>query len=263
MNENTHLEDADKLINFFVNIENQYLNFGKEKGLISFCLQVLNVESFDIKQIESALCDLRSITMVISRNIDEVKQVEFNSVVKTGIDKIDMWLHGVYNHKIDFRDENVFFSDSNEVSSYLSKASKKVLRDDYFNLISAGNGVFNPNIVRTTIRDDGQESMETNLITVHEGVCYYGQNETPWTDRNRIWIGNEKNLNELLEAKYRKAHDKRLVAIIKNAYELLGSKLLFRCIDVEEDALKSEKSYACKFNSDDSYVALTIQKKEK
>ena len=260
MLENPHVKDADKLISFFSDTRKQYESQGGEKSLISFCLQVLNVPTFDMKDIESALSDLNSIIILISRELSGEELERFNRTVKTEVDKIDMWLHGVYNHKISPDNAELLFGDYSDVSYAMSVASKKVLRDDYFDLQTEGTGQFSIGVITGTL--DKEESKTTGA----DYICTYGNgaafmyNEIPWTERNVIWMGNEKMFNERMNGKYRKVRDKRLIAILKGLYSKIGDALVNAMITVEDGSLQSEDSYQVVCKKNDGIYSVTIKK---
>lgn len=243
MLENPHVKDADKLISFFLDTRGQYKSLGGEKSLISFCLGILNVPSFDMKEIEGALSDLNSIIILVSRELSGGKLERFNRVVKTEVDKIDMWLHGVYNHKISPTDEALLFGEYSDVSSAMSVASRKVLRDDYFNLITDGYGKFTLGEARGSLIDEEGVDTGADYICAMNGGISIMNNNIPWTERNVIWTGSREVFNNRLNAKYRRVKDKRLIAILKGLQDKIGDSVYNTMIKVEDGALKSEDSY--------------------
>ena len=241
MTKNPHIEDADKMINFFSNIRANYESMGMGKGLVSFCLDILNVSSFDMKLVESSLADLQSIMLVISRDLTGEHLSRFNSVVKEQVDKMDMWLHGVYNHKIAPTEEDLFFGDFEEVNAYMKLASKKVLRDDYFD-------VYEKNAYYMTAEmDDTSEytvkESATDEIGFYDGMLVVEENPLSWTQRNVIFTGNKQEFENKVTAKYASKHDKRLVMILKGLFESIGDAVFNKVIRVQEGSLKSDNSY--------------------
>lgn len=261
MEVNPRVKDADLLINFFSDIRGQYESLGARKGLVSFCLDVLGLESFDIREVESACSDLRSIMLVISRELDEDKLVRFNTVVKQGIDKIDMWLHGVYNRKISENDAELLFGNSSAIEYEVSKASKKILRDDYFNLVTDYKDRISGMAGYAVLEEESKADNATDLIFVANGQLYVAENDMPWTDRNKVWIGNRRMLERIITSKYRKLKDKRLVEIIKKAYEVFGDLLLFKTVVIEKGSLDKDAKYEFKLNKSNPNEFLTVKRK--
>jgi len=260
MLENPHVEDADKLISFFSDTKKQYEKIGEGESLISFCLQVLNVPTFDMKEIEAALSDLNSIIILVARELQGEKLERFNRVVKAEVDKMDMWLHGVYNHKISPDNAELLFGEYSDVSYVISMASKKVLRDDYFKLTSDGTGTFNIPVPQTSLaKEDGLDT-GADYISGKDGYASILLNTVPWTDRNKIWTGNRKVFNERINGKYRKVKDKRLIAILKSLYEKIGDGILDTVITVEDGALKSDDSYNIVCKKAKGKYSITIKK---
>ena len=245
MLDNPHIKDADKLISFFSDLNKQYKTIGSEGGLISFCLQVLNVQSFNMKDIEDSLSDLRSICSIISRDLDNVKQEEFNRVVKRSLDKMDMWLHGVHNRKISPEDSELLFGEYENVAFTMNVASAKVLRDDYFNLQTYPENAGHSNALYTECDladEDGYTTGDDYYIVEENGVTL-AHNRIPWTKRNVLWTGNKIIFDQRVSAKYSKVAEKRLVAILKGLYEKIGNNVYNKLITIEEGALSKKDSY--------------------
>ena len=268
MKENQHIKDADKLIEFFGDLENEYQKFQGDKNLISFCLAILNVESLnDIAKVEAAISDLRSICLVISRDLSSDKEQEFNSVVRTGIDRIDMWLHAVRNHKIDSNDADALFCKDLDINRRVQNASKKILRDDYFDFILTGNGKFNIETMEAYQDKKIASQVPVDVLAVGDvfGNGSYARvsfdNDVPWTEREVIWTGNELMMKSRLNAKYRKAKEKRLIGIMKSAYEKYGNAFLFRRILVKDKALDKPDGYEVVAGSKEDNAFLVVQRK--
>ena len=260
MLENPHVKDADKLISFFSDTRRQYESLSGEKSLISFCLGILNVPSFDMKEIEAAISDLNSIIILVSRELNADKLEEFNRVVKTEVDKIDMWLHGVYNRKISPTDEALLFGAYSDVSSAISVASRKILRDDYFNLVTAGYGKFSLNESKGSIVDEEGKDTGSDYICASQGGISIMYNNVPWTERNVIWTGTREEFNNRVNAKYRRVKDKRLIAILKALQDKIGDDVYNILVTVEEGALKSEDSSNIVCKKHDGKYDVTIKR---
>lgn len=244
MSNNTHVKDADELISFFSDMKRHYETSCSGESLISFCLKVLNTESFNMNDIESSLSDLNSILSIISRDLSGERLEKFNSIVKVSVNKIDMWLHGVYNHKINPNDANLLFGDFEDVSYVMTMASKKVLRDDYFVTKGYSGYGFKLHYEEFVFDEDSGVNTAHDCICVENGVAEIINNNIPWTDRRLLWTGNKTIFNNRLNSKYRKVKDKRLVAILKSLYETIGDGIIDNVISIEEGSLTSDKSYS-------------------
>lgn len=230
-------KDAERMISFFKDLYGEYTRSSHAEGLVSFSLSILNVSTFNISEVESALSDLRSIVMMISRELNAEQLEEFNNVVVTGINKIDMWLHGVYNHKISMSDEELFFGKYSDVISVMNEASKRVLRDDYFKFDSDGTVGFNSGCVKCDIDSDECSKVASDYIFFEDGSLLCSKNTMPWIDREVFWVGTKAILESRLNGKYRKVRDKRIVAIMKSLYEKLGDAFINSNIHVEDLSL--------------------------
>lgn len=263
MSNNPHIKDADKMIDFFMNAKTHYLSEYRDEGLISFCLGVFGISQFDVKEIETSANDLRSIMMVISRELSEGKLEQFNSVVKDSVDKYEKWLYAVYNRRLpEESGEQILFSDCKDLTFFMNNVSQRKLVDSYFKLESDYTDTKQLPVVEVSLSKDSDcEDMATDYLKLEDGVIIFAVNEVPWTDRNKVWIGNKDNLNMILTSKFRKNKHKRLQAIIKEAYNKVGDELLFKTIIVEDKALDKADGYALEFNKDSSDKFIVIKRK--
>ena len=260
MSENTHVKDADELISFFSDFKGRYERCSSEKNLISFCLEVINVDNFNMKDIESSLNDLNSILQIISRDLSGILLDRFNSIVKESVNKIDMWLHGVYNHKISPDNANLLFGDLKDVSYVMSMASKKVLRDDYFNIIDFNHYGFNNLITEYSFDEESSYTTPDNYLYVENGNMSCIKNIVPWTDRKVLWTGNKTIFNNRINSKYRKVKDRRLVAILKSLYETIGDGIIDNVITIEEGSLAKDNTYSIECKKHGTKYDVTIKK---
>ena len=260
MSDNTHVKDADELISFFSDMKRHYEMSHSEESLISFCLKVLNAESFNMNDVESSISDLNSILSIISRDLSGERLEKFNSIVKVSVNKIDMWLHGVYNHKINPNDASLLFGDFEDVSYVMTMASKKILRDDYFAIKDYNGYGFNMHYDEYVL--DEEEAIKTahDCLYIENGVVGIINNNVPWTDRRVLWTGNKTIFNNRLNSKYRKVKDKRLVAILKSLYETIGDGIIDNVITIEKDSLASDKSYAIDCKKSGNRYSVEIRK---
>lgn len=260
MSNNTHVKDADELISFFSDMKRHYEVSHSGESLISFCLKVLNTESFNMKDIESSISDLNSILSIISRDLTGERLEKFNSIVKVSVNKIDMWLHGVYNHKINPNDSNLLFGDFKDVSYVMTMASKKILRDDYFAIKGYSGYGFNMQREEYVFDEDSGVDTAYDCLCVENGVSEIIRNNIPWTDRSVLWTGNKTLFNNRLNAKYRKVKDKRLVAILKSLYETIGDGIIDNVITIEKGSLTSDKSYSIDCKKSGNRYSVEIRK---
>ena len=261
MGDANYEKDADRMIDFFSDLEGQYSQYGPDKGLISFCLHIFNIDQIsDVGGLRDSYNDLRSIGFLISRSVDVEKQKEFKSIVMDGIDRVYMWLTSVYNHRVDKNDASLLFSNDAFSNHMMKSVSARVLRDDYFTFINTKHNLTNPSHVIAELDTDLAMSSGTDTLTIEDKNVVFGANRIPWTDREIIWTGNKQQLESRLNAKYRKAKDKRLIAIMKSSYITYGDNFLFKKIQIEEGALDKPNGFTVDKGEDGSGILLVVKK---
>ena len=256
-----HIEDADKIIGFFQRAPEIYRNSSCE-SLISFCLQVFGLERYDIAELDSAYNDLQTIIMLISREMDSQKGQEFNVIAKGFVNKYYKWLIATYNGQISDRMGDILFSDDLELNLAMF-SDNKILTPDYFQVISDYRGYPDVHFTRAQLSEEDSLELGCDVITVdkNSGGTVLVERGLPWTDCIRLWIGNQRNLETILNGKYRKAKDKRLKEIIKNAYEKFDDDLLYKTIYIEQGALDKKDSFKLDFNTKEDDCIFAIRKK--
>lgn len=260
---NQYVKDAEKLLDFFKNDEIIYNRDFIDRGSVYFCLTVLGLERFNIEEIELASDSLNSIVSIISRNISKGMQSEFLSTVRDSINRYVSWLKAVYNHKIDENSCEVLFNKSEFSSNLISKIGDiKEIPNDFFTLVTKFNDkkILPVQCAELDNVDNKKDSATDIILLVNDEVTYI-YNDIPWTDRNKIWIGDSRMLNIMLSGKYRKVRDKFLVGVIKSLHDKFGDNILFKTIVVNPDvSFRKGSNISIEVNSDDSDRFAVIKK---
>lgn len=258
----THVQDADKLIDFFSNDREIYESRCQNGGLISFCLNMLNIEHFDIKDVEASMDDLRSIVQIISNSLSQSKREEFNSIVAAGIDRYDKWLHGVFNHMIPIDNEDLLF-DAKSMSSSLATmmASIRVMPEDYIRVESPWEGYKYFESEESQLSDELSKEFPVSPIMFLDGKLVFCEKSVKWTGCNKIGFGDVASIENMINGKYRKKSEKRLITIISECYKRIGDKMCFKILSIEDGSLDKEDSYVIDTKTPDDGCIVSIRKK--
>ena len=254
--------DAQKLINFFENDRDIFNNSGLGVDIVSFCAGVFNIDRLDIQELDNANNDLMSILMIISRDLNVDVAERFNKVVMTAVPFYYNWLKGVIKGMISVDDLDVLFTRDTKATTEVHTLARYELTMNYFGLNSDASGFkVNTHFDVGLVEEERKTIAVDVLIPDEEQNILCITNDMPWTDRNAIWTGDRRYLSDILNAKYRKKRDQRLIEIMRNLYSRIGDKMLFRIIEVEDKAIDKPDSFGLRLHSDDDQTILTIYKK--
>lgn len=256
-----HKQDADKIIGFFSNAREVYESSDCE-SLISFCLQVFGIKQYDIRELDSACDDLKTIIMLISREMNSKEGQDFNTIATGYINKYYKWIVATYNGQISDDDGTILFS-SDPILNLEMCSNSKILSADYFTVVSEHRGFPDKLFFTTELYKEESAELGCDIIVSnsHGNGTMLIERTVPWTDCRRLWVGNKRMLMMRLNGKYRKVKDKRLREILSAAYEKYDDDLLFKTIYIEPGSLDKKDSFVLDFNATEDNCLFAIRKK--
>ena len=94
-----------------------------------------------------------------------------------------------------------------------------------------------------------------------DGKLVFCEKSVKWTGCNKIGFGDVASIENMINGKYRKKSEKRLITIISECYKRIGDKMCFKILSIEDGSLDKEDSYVIDTKTPDDGCIVSIRKK--